>query len=117
MSENTGPITNSVRNMAMPVMTWFGGDCASPRAFRTSDRTTTILVNEVHSSSTDGATDSTVIARIRVIDVLGLPPPTEMSTPPSVVGAAGSVGAVGATGAVGAACAGPATRSATTTAA
>src|SRR5919199_1257133 len=96
MSEKTGPITNSVRNRAMPVITWFGGDCCSPRALRTSDSTTTILVNEVHSRSTEGATDSTVIARIKVIDVLGLPPPTEMSTPPSPAGAAGLVGAAGA---------------------
>src|SRR3954454_13775816 len=111
MSEKTGPITNSVRNRAMPVITWFGGDWTRPRAFRTSESTTTILVNEVHSSSTDGATESTVTARIRVIDVLGLSPPTEMSTPPAT---AGAVGAVGATGPFGAACAGPASRSATT---
>src|SRR3954465_10043368 len=117
MSENTGPITNIVRNRAIPVRTWFGGDCCRPSALRTSDSTTMILVNDVQSSSTDGATESTVIARIRVIELLGLPPPTEMSTPPSDVGAAGSTGAVGAVGEAGAACAGPAISSTTTTAA
>src|SRR3954468_14150981 len=102
MSEKTGPITNSVRNRAMPVSIWFGGDCCMPSAFRTSESTTMILVNDVQSSSTDGATDSTVIARISVIEELGLPPPTEMFTPPSeVAGAAGSTGAVGAVGEVG----------------
>src|SRR3954454_7176486 len=101
MSEKTGPITNSVRNRAMPVITWFGGDCCSPSALRTSDSTTTILVNEVHSSSTDGATDSTVMARISVTEELGLPPPTEMPTPPSTAGTVGSTGAVGAVGSTG----------------
>src|SRR3954468_4707581 len=101
MSENTGPITNSVRNSAMPVSTWFGGLCCRPSAFRVSPSTTMILVNEVASSSTDGATASTVTAMIRVIDVLGEPLPIEMSTPPSTAGTAGLVGAVGAVGAVG----------------
>ena len=56
----------------MPVSTVLGGDICMPSAFRVSDSTTMILVNEVASSSTAGATDSTVIARISVIDVLGL---------------------------------------------
>src|ERR687894_654304 len=81
ISENTGPMTNSVRNRAMPVSTVFGGDICMPSAFLVSDSTTMILVNEVASSSTAGATESTVTARISVIDVLGLPPPIEMSTP------------------------------------
>src|SRR3954471_18864407 len=100
MSEKTGPMTNSVRNSAMPVSTWFGGDDGSPSAFRVRPRTTTIFVNEVASSSTDGATESTVIARISVIELLGEPSPMEMSTLPSP-GTAGAVGAVGAGGAVG----------------
>src|SRR5919107_2486540 len=106
ISENTGPMTNSVRNSAMPVSTVFGGDDCMPSAFRVSDSTTMILVNDVASSSTAGATESTVIARIRVIEVLGLPPPIEMSTP-STVGTTGAVGAGGATGGAGAADAGP----------
>src|SRR3954453_7135414 len=100
MSEKTGPITKIVRNSAMPVSTWLGGDDARPRALRASDSTTSILVNEVTSSSADGAIDSTVIARIRVTAWLGLLPPTLMSTPlPSTTGATGAVGAVGAVGA------------------
>ena len=67
-----------------------------------------ILVNEVASSSTDGAIDSTVIARISVIALLGLPPPTLMLTVPSST--AGAVGSAGAAGSVGAACAIPASR-------
>src|SRR5829696_6565528 len=100
MSEKTGPITNRVKNSAIPVSTWLGGDEGSPRAFRVRPRTTMILVNDVASSSTEGATDSTVIARIRVIDELGEPSPMEMSTLPSgTTGATGDVGSVGAVGA------------------
>src|SRR6476469_702171 len=102
MLEKTGPLTNSVRNSAMPVSTWLGGDVGRPSAFRVSRRTTMILVNEVQSSSTDGAIESTVIARIRVIELLGDPLPTEMPMVPAP-GATGDVGAVGPTGAVGAA--------------
>src|ERR687894_224803 len=95
ISENTGPMTNSVRNSAMPVSTVFGGDICMPSAFRVSDSTTMILVKEVASSTPAGATDSTVIARMSVIEVLGLPPPMEMSTPPSTAGTTGAVGAGG----------------------
>src|SRR3954465_1645335 len=109
MSENTGPITNRVRNSAIPVSTWLGGDDGRPSAFRVRPSTTMILVNEVQSSSTDGATESTVIARISVIELLGEPSPIEMSTLPSP-GTTGATGAVGCTGAVGAASAGPASR-------
>src|SRR3712207_8447039 len=107
MSDSTGPMTNSVRNSAMPVSTVLGGDICMPSAFRVSESTTMILVNDVASSSTAGATESTVIARISVIEVLGLPPPIEMSTPPSTAGTTGAAGAVGSTGAGGAADAGP----------
>src|ERR1700712_2745259 len=99
MSVKTGPITKIVRNRAIPVSTWFGGDVGRPSALRVSDSTTRILVNEVTSSRADGAIESTVIARIRVTAVLGLLPPTEMSTPLSTTGATGAVGAVGAVGA------------------
>src|SRR4051812_11231808 len=58
-----------------------------------------ILVNDVHSSRIDGATASTVTARIRVIELLGLPPPTEMFTPSGLVGDTGEVGAFGPGGA------------------
>src|SRR3954466_14848420 len=109
MSEKTGPITNRVRNRAMPVSTWFGGDACMPSAFRVSPRTTMILVNEVARSSTDGATDSTVMARISVIELLGEPSPMEMSTVPAP-GTTGATGAVGVAGAAGAAEAGPASR-------
>src|SRR3954447_6990444 len=107
MSEKTGPMTNRVRNSAMPVSTWFGGEVCRPSAFRVRPRTTMILVNDVHNSRTDGATDRTVIARISVIEELGEPSPTEMSTVPAP-GTTGATGAVGVTGAVGAADAGPA---------
>src|SRR5690349_11509741 len=96
MSDRTGPMTNRVRNSAIPVSTWFGGEVCRPSAFRVSPRTTMILVNDVARSSTDGAMDSTVIARIRVIELLGEPLPTEMSTLP----APGTTGATGATGLV-----------------
>src|SRR6478609_1886433 len=102
MSEKTGPITNSVRKRAIPVSTWLGGDVGSPSAFRVRPSTTMILVNDVASSSTDGAIDSTVIARISVIELLGEPLPTEMPMLPAP-GTTGDVGAVGPTGAVGAA--------------
>src|SRR3954449_8540937 len=101
MSEKTGPITNRVRNSAMPVSTWFGGDVGRPRAFRVRPSTTMILVNEVHSSSSDGAIDSTVMARISVIELLGEPSPTWMFTSPAP-GTTGAVGAVGEVGELGA---------------
>src|ERR687890_336832 len=113
MSEKTGPITNRVRNSAMPVSTWLGGDVGRPSAFRVSASTTMILVNDVARSSTDGAIDRTVIARMSVIDELGEPSPMEMSTLPSP-GTTGAVGAVGETGSVGAAPAGPASSTVTT---
>src|SRR3954453_17003345 len=118
MSEKTGPITNRVRNSAIPVSTWLGGDVGRPSAFRVSASTTMILVNDVASSSTDGAIDRTVIARMRVIDELGEPSPMEMSTLPSpgTRGAVGAVGAVGLTGSPGAAEAGPAISTASTVA-
>src|SRR5215203_5684708 len=109
ISPKTGPMTNRVRNSAIPVSTWFGGDEGRPSAFRVRARTTMILVNDVASSSTDGAIDSTVIARISVIALLGLPPPTLMLTVPS-----STDGGVGAAGSVGAACAIPATASTAT---
>src|SRR3954454_9497587 len=115
MSLKTGPMTKIVRNSAIPVSTWFGGEVGRPRALRVSASTTRILVNEVTSSSADGAMDSTVIARIRVTAVLGLLPPTLMSTPPSTTGATGADGATGAVGAIGAAEAGPGSRSITAT--
>src|SRR3954447_3535417 len=108
MSEKAGPITKIVRNSAIPVSTWLGGDVARPRALRVSDSTTSIFVNEVTSSSADGAIDSTVIARIRVTAWLGLLPPREMSPPP--LSTTGATGADGAVGAVGAADAGSASR-------
>src|SRR3954469_15641445 len=104
MSEKTGPMTNNVRNRAIPVSTWFGGEVCRPSAFRVSPRTTMILGNDGGSSSTDGAIERTVIARISVIDELGEPSPTEMSTVP----APGTTGATSAVGAVGAADAAPA---------
>src|SRR4051812_50191067 len=106
MSEKTGPITNRVRNSAMPVSTWFGGEVGSPRAFRVSARTTMILVKEVQSSSTDGAMESTVIARISVIELLGDPSPTEMSTVPAP-GTAGATGGAGGAGSGGGGGGGP----------
>src|SRR5688500_14029834 len=112
MSESTGPMTNSVRNRAIPVSTWFGGEDGSPSAFRVSPSTTMILVNDVQSRSTDGATESTVIARISVMDELGEPSPMEMSTPPSTAGTTGATGSVGATGSPGAAETGPASSTA-----
>src|SRR3954452_13127208 len=109
MSEKTGPMTNNVRNRAIPVRTWFGGDVWRPSALRVSPSTTMILVNEVASSSTDGAVDRDGIARLSVIELLGEPSPTEMSTVPAP-GTTGATGVVGLTGAVGAADAGPASR-------
>src|SRR3712207_3679648 len=111
ISPKTGPITNSVRNSAIPVSTWLGGEDGNPRAFRVSARTTMILVNDVARSSTDGAIDSTVIARISVT-APPPPPPTLMLTVPSSTD--GAVGAAGAEGSVGAAEATPGSASTAT---
>src|SRR3954452_16906833 len=109
MSEKTGPITNRVRNSAMPVSTWLGGDEGSPRAFRVSPSTTMILGNDVASSRPEGGTDITVTARIRLMELRGEPLPTEMFTPPAP-STAGAVGGVGAAGGGGAGGGGPGTR-------
>src|SRR5690349_19160251 len=106
-------MTNRLRNSARPAITWFGGTAMSPSAFRVMDRTTKILVNAVVMSSSAGATDRAVIARITTIDPLGLPSTpltsTETTGPSPVSGSAvgapdgaeGSVGAVGAAGPAG----------------
>ena len=67
----TGPITNSDRNRASPISTWLGGTPWVPIALRVSDSTTTIFVNAVHSSSSDGATPITVTSTISWTTLLG----------------------------------------------
>src|SRR5437868_87041 len=97
---------NSEMNSAMPASTWFGGTFCTPSALRVSPRTTKTFVKQVHINNRAGATDSRVIARMTVRDVLGLPtrPPRSTLTP---VGPAGDDGPFGPLGAV-AALAGPA---------
>ncbi len=52
-------ITN-VSTSASPVSTGFGGSEAAPIAERTSESTTTMRTNEVESTSTNGAIESSV---------------------------------------------------------
>src|SRR3954466_14845125 len=101
-------MTKRLRNRDSPASTWFGGTEFSPSAFRVSDRTTKILVKQVTSSSSDGATASTVMVSSRVSDWLGFCPPTLTVTVPAPLGALGPFGGAGALGAAAAACtAGP----------
>src|SRR6185437_3262651 len=62
-----------LRKSASPASTWVGGVDPRPSAFRVRPSTTKILVKLVIISSRAGATDSAVIARMTVIELLGLP--------------------------------------------
>src|SRR4051794_19181056 len=101
---NTGSITNSERNSDRPASTWFGGTVLRPSALRVSDSTTKILVKLVTSSSSDGATDSSVTSSRMLSDVLGLLGSFTVTSD----GAVGAVGAVGPSGVAGAAATGSA---------
>src|SRR5690349_21546676 len=89
---------NRLRNNASPASTWFGGTLLSPSALRVIESTTKIFENDVHSSSSAGATDSTVSARMMTIELLGLPstPPTFTLTVPPTLPADGPAGPTGA---------------------
>lgn len=52
---------------AMPLITWFGGACCTPSAFRKSESTTTILTNEVKIITINGKSDIKAIATVWVI--------------------------------------------------
>ena len=54
-------MTKTVRNSARLTITAFGGAVGAPMAERSSDRTTTIRVNEVTMTSAAGASESSVI--------------------------------------------------------
>src|SRR5207302_5262825 len=90
----------------------------SPSALRVIDSTTKIFENDVHSSSSAGATDSTVSPSRMTIELLGLLPgalfpslSVTLTEPTPGAFTAGAVGAVGATGPPGAAAAGAAPNS------
>src|SRR5690348_2677089 len=87
---------NSDRNSASPISTWFGGMDGVPSALRVSDNTTTILVNEVQSRRTAGATPSTVTSRMICRTWLCCP-----GTLTVTLGSLGSLGAVGDFGPLG----------------
>ena len=57
-----GVMTTQVSTSARPVSTVFGGSVAAPRAERMIPSTTTIRTNEVESTNTNGATESSVSA-------------------------------------------------------
>ncbi len=58
----TGDITNSVRNSARPISTWFGGDWPAPSACRRIDSTMMMRVNAVIISSSAGSSVIAVIS-------------------------------------------------------
>src|SRR5262245_1686912 len=62
---HTGAITWKERNRDNAIMIWFEGDCCVPKACRKKDNTTTIRVNDVKVTSTNGATDNRV-KRIKI---------------------------------------------------
>src|SRR5882757_4109595 len=102
MADSTGPMMNMLRNSARPASTWLGGTLDRPSALRVMLSTTNTLVKLVQSRSSAGATDSTVIAMMMVIVLLGLPPLTVTFTVPeeslAPFGPTGGTGAGGATG-------------------
>ena len=56
----TGAMTKNVRNSDRPMSTWFGGSCWTPIAWRSSDSTMTMRVNEVSMIRIAGASVRTV---------------------------------------------------------
>ncbi|MNL54927.1 hypothetical protein D3C87_1782970 [compost metagenome] len=60
ISPRVGAITKKVRNMASPMITWFGGIIWVPMAWRVNERTMTIRVKEVIKSRIAGARLKTV---------------------------------------------------------
>src|SRR5688572_11988735 len=60
MALKVGVITMNERISARPVITWLGGDSCVPTALRTNESTTTIRVKDVTSTSSAGASESTV---------------------------------------------------------
>ena len=57
---NVGVMITNVSTTAKPVSTGFGGSAAAPIAARTSESTTTMRTNDVESTSTNGAIESSV---------------------------------------------------------
>ena len=60
MRSNVGVMITNVNTSASPVSTGFGGNEAAPIADRTSESTTTMRTNDVESTSTNGASESSV---------------------------------------------------------
>src|SRR6185437_5382520 len=60
MRSNVGAITTSVSTKARPASTALGGTAEAPIAERTSDSTTTMRTNDVHVTSANGSSESTV---------------------------------------------------------
>src|SRR3954447_6355171 len=95
---------NRLMNSASPAITWLGGMLLSPSALRVIPRTMKTLVNDVVSSSTAGATESSVRPSTITSEVAGLLPsgfvPLTLTLiePPAgrTAGATGGAGGVGA---------------------
>ena len=60
MRSIVGVMITNVNTSARPVKTGFGGNEAAPIAERTSESTTTMRTNDVESTSTNGAIESSV---------------------------------------------------------
>src|SRR4051812_30543845 len=96
MAERVGLMMNRVRNSASPASTWLGGMLVRPSALRVIPRTMKTLVNDVQSSSRDGATESTVMPRMMISEVGGLVPSGLVPlTFRLMLGAVGFTGGVG----------------------
>src|SRR4051794_36198328 len=91
-----------LRKSASPASTWFGGRVGVPRALRARDSTTMILVKLVQSSSSAGATPSTVVSTMIWTTWLGSPGMLT-ETLLSLAGVDGALGFVGPLGFSGAA--------------
>src|SRR6188768_473534 len=71
-------MTYAERMMARPLMTTFGGTCCRPSALRSRLSTTTILVNDVTMTATNGAiarptTVTMTRAGLKLLKSIGLP--------------------------------------------
>src|SRR3954467_7460570 len=100
MAETVGPMMKRVRNRASPAITWLGGMLVRPSALRVIPRTMKILVNDVQSSSSAGATESTVRPSMITRELAGRLPsglvPLMLRLMLGLVGPPGFGGGVGA---------------------
>src|SRR5438045_2221017 len=91
-AEKTGPITNSVRNSARPINTWFGGTPLRLRALRVRPRTMTMRVKLVIRINSAGTIEMSVSSSTIDSGELVAPPLVFLPVLPKLIDTAGLPG-------------------------